>query len=43
MASYVKIEQDKWFAKYEEQLASWKAQQGSSKRLAIMLNQLIGR
>ena len=31
MAMYVKQEQDKWFAKYEEQLALWKSQQGASK------------
>ena len=30
MATFVKQEQDKWFAKYEEQLALWKSQQGAS-------------
>ena len=28
---YVKQEQDKWFAKYEEQLALWKSQQGAGR------------
>jgi hypothetical protein len=31
MAMYVKQEQDKWFAKYEEQLALWKSQQGAGR------------
>lgn len=30
MAVFVRNEQDKWIAKYEETLASWKSQQGSS-------------
>ena len=29
MAMYVKQEQEKWFAKYEEQLALWKSQQAA--------------
>ena len=31
MAVFVRNEQDKWIAKYEETLALWKSQQGSSR------------